>query len=378
MREEKRTGQHRWWKLITLWLLTVMLAVTMSMPATSFASGDSHSKEKKVTKSAKESKKDKKDKKDKKKKDKKKKDKKKKKKDKKKKHKKKKSKNKKKDKDKKKHKKKDKKNKKKHNKKKHKKKKLRNCYRVKINDKGVMKCWWINKKGKKSKKRQRDKYFIVYFDKGSKIKGIGRKKIGDYGKLYYFNKKGKGKRYTGWYREGNKKFYFKDGKRYRGIKRISRTWFEFSPESGRLWRRIGDGVDRNNQSYSSLSKYLIVVRLKKHQVRVYKGSKNDWKRLHKWKCVTGKSSTPTPKGTFVIGTRGLHFDTGTNMRVWYYTQFWGSYFFHSTLYDRQSEPNNCVSYRLGQSRSHGCIRLDIKNAKWIYDHVPRGTKVIIY
>lgn len=28
--------------------------------------------------------------------------------------------------------------------------------------------------------------------------------------------------------------------------------------------------------------------------------------------------------------------------------------------------------------SHGCVRLSIKDAKWLHDHVPYGTKVIIY
>ena len=26
--------------------------------------------------------------------------------------------------------------------------------------------------------------------------------------------------------------------------------------------------------------------------------------------------------------------------------------------------------------THGCVRLDIKNAKWMYDHIPNGTKVL--
>ena len=34
--------------------------------------------------------------------------------------------------------------------------------------------------------------------------------------------------------------------------------------------------------------------------------------------------------------------------------------------------------RLGQSISQGCVRLDIDNAKWIYNNIPSGTKVKIY
>lgn len=34
--------------------------------------------------------------------------------------------------------------------------------------------------------------------------------------------------------------------------------------------------------------------------------------------------------------------------------------------------------RLGMRLSHGCVRLAIENAKWIYDNIPSGTTVIIY
>jgi hypothetical protein len=34
--------------------------------------------------------------------------------------------------------------------------------------------------------------------------------------------------------------------------------------------------------------------------------------------------------------------------------------------------------RLGMGLSHGCVRLDINNAKWIYDNIPRNTTVVVY
>ncbi|MBC7345294.1 MAG: L,D-transpeptidase, partial [Clostridia bacterium] len=33
---------------------------------------------------------------------------------------------------------------------------------------------------------------------------------------------------------------------------------------------------------------------------------------------------------------------------------------------------------LGQPASHGCIRLTMEDARWIYDHIPRGAPVHIY
>ena len=37
-----------------------------------------------------------------------------------------------------------------------------------------------------------------------------------------------------------------------------------------------------------------------------------------------------------------------------------------------------IDGRLGINASHGCVRLSIENAKWIYDTIPSGTKVIVY
>ena len=34
--------------------------------------------------------------------------------------------------------------------------------------------------------------------------------------------------------------------------------------------------------------------------------------------------------------------------------------------------------RLGISASHGCVRLDIECARWIYNNIPRGTRVVSY
>lgn len=250
-------------------------------------------------------------------------------------------------------------------------------YRVEVKN-GVMRCYWYNKKGEKAANPQKKKYFIVKFDKGSKTSGRAIKKVGKKGVLYYFGKKGKGKKYTGWFKQKKKKYYFKKGKRLRGTKKVKGIWYQFSKKNGRMLRKIGDGIDKKFQSYTSRSKYMIVVKLKEHRVRVYKGKKNKWDRIHKFKCTVGASSTPTVKGTFTIGSRGRYFNTGVSQRCWYWTQFYGNYLFHSVIYDRSPSPSHIVDGRLGINASHGCIRLALSNARWINRTIPSGTKVIIY
>ena len=34
--------------------------------------------------------------------------------------------------------------------------------------------------------------------------------------------------------------------------------------------------------------------------------------------------------------------------------------------------------RVGVGVSHGCVRLQLENARWIYNNISRGTKVIVY
>jgi lipoprotein-anchoring transpeptidase ErfK/SrfK len=34
--------------------------------------------------------------------------------------------------------------------------------------------------------------------------------------------------------------------------------------------------------------------------------------------------------------------------------------------------------KLGEKDSHGCIHLTVPDAKWIYEHIPYNTKVVIH
>lgn len=130
----------------------------------------------------------------------------------------------------------------------------------------------------------------------------------------------------------------------------------------------------NLNNYSSKTNYLIWVDLKNFKVNIFNGSKNKWKIMHSYLCTIGKNQTPTPKGTFAIGVKGLYFGTSRGYKCWYYTQFKGNYLFHSIIYNLDG---SIKDGRLGMKLSNGCIRLTKLNAKWIWDNVPKDTKVII-
>ncbi len=139
---------------------------------------------------------------------------------------------------------------------------------------------------------------------------------------------------------------------------------------------LGAAMDAKAQQYSSNTNYLILVNCTTNRMAIYTGKKGSWTRKYFWKCSTGKPSTPSKKGQFTTGDKGKSFGTST-YTCWYWTRWSGNYLMHSVLYYPGSMTR--IKYgKLGANLSHGCIRLDINNAKWIYDHIPRGTKVVTY
>lgn len=130
----------------------------------------------------------------------------------------------------------------------------------------------------------------------------------------------------------------------------------------------------NSKGLSSNSMYLIWVDLSNFKVNIFKGKTNSWSIVKSFLCTIGKPSTPTPKGSFVIGIKGLYFGVEKGYKCWYYSQFKGNYLFHSIIYNLDGSVRDG---RLGMKLSDGCIRLLKQNAKWIYDNIPAGTKVYI-
>ena len=130
----------------------------------------------------------------------------------------------------------------------------------------------------------------------------------------------------------------------------------------------------NLNNFSSTTDYFIWVDLKNFKVNIFNGSINNWTLVHSYLCTIGKKSTPTPKGTYTIGVKGLYFGVNKGYKCWYYTQFKGNYLFHSIIYNLDGSIRDG---RLKMALSDGCIRLTKINAKWIWDNIPRGTTVVI-
>lgn len=111
--------------------------------------------------------------------------------------------------------------------------------------------------------------------------------------------------------------------------------------------------------------------------RVYVLDAED-RTVRKFACSSGEEGSETPTGTFTISDRGKSFyNPSVKEGAYYWTRFYEAYLFHSLPFDQNEEMEPEEAAKLGTPASHGCIRLEIENAKWIYDHIPVGTKVSI-
>lgn len=132
----------------------------------------------------------------------------------------------------------------------------------------------------------------------------------------------------------------------------------------------------NTLNIESLTSNLIYVNLKDQITYIYKGSINNWDKIKSFKCSTGIESEKTPTGIFDVRERGAWFFSDKyNQGGKYWVQFYGDCLFHSVPYNK--DQSEVVDYTLGVPASHGCIRLKTEDAKWIYDNIESGTKVII-
>ncbi|MDO5022664.1 MAG: peptidoglycan-binding protein [Eubacteriales bacterium] len=100
-------------------------------------------------------------------------------------------------------------------------------------------------------------------------------------------------------------------------------------------------------------------------------------------CSTGTTSYPSDIGTFTLTERRAlwaEFPTWGGGKARYWTKITPSIAFHSFMYGSYDVKNvNMKSVnRLGKRASHGCIRLTLHDAKWIYQNCKAGTQVKIH
>ena len=127
--------------------------------------------------------------------------------------------------------------------------------------------------------------------------------------------------------------------------------------------------------------YKLVVDLSDRRTYVYRWTGDGYKeRIATFKCCVGAPKTPTPQGTFQgsgqAGGRWYYFKD-FNCYAQYAWRIQGGILFHSVTYSRPNENSGGSTRSLGRAESHGCVRLTVSDAKWIYDNCPMGTTVVV-
>ena len=127
--------------------------------------------------------------------------------------------------------------------------------------------------------------------------------------------------------------------------------------------------------------YRIEVSLERQVVEIYALNMfGQYDLVQTFTCSTGLHDS-TPRGIFLDGhpmNRWHHFKK-FNCWAQYSFEIDGDILFHSVIYSSNSEKTlrSGSLYALGNPASHGCVRLSVSDAKWLFEHCKRNENVII-
>lgn len=160
---------------------------------------------------------------------------------------------------------------------------------------------------------------------------------------------------------------------------IVRVTDKYGNEAEAITEAIASIEDKESE-FVEKKLYHFKVNNATNTVTVYeKGEDNKFsKPVKAFICSTGKA---TPKsGTYKISDRYRWRSLFGNVYGQYAVRICGNILFHSVPYEQMYA--NTLEYeeydKLGTSASMGCVRLCVKDAKWIYDNAQTGSTVEFY
>lgn len=130
-------------------------------------------------------------------------------------------------------------------------------------------------------------------------------------------------------------------------------------------------------------KYRVEISVSRQKVYVYEWYCGAYSKLVKtMTCTTGAVDTPTPLGTYRMAGPCGRWYYFKKFDCWaqYATRIVGGILIHSVLYSEKDESTlrKGSVYALGTRGSHGCVRLAVEDAKWIYNNVSAGSTCRVY
>ena len=123
-------------------------------------------------------------------------------------------------------------------------------------------------------------------------------------------------------------------------------------------------------------KYTVYVNRKSNIVNVVENSSG--KVVKAMWCSTGKRYK-TPRGTFKLKTKYRWRPMIHGYYAQYASRITGGILFHAvpSVGKGHAKVKNSALRELGRQASSGCVRLACIDAKWVYNNVPKGTKIVI-
>ncbi len=127
--------------------------------------------------------------------------------------------------------------------------------------------------------------------------------------------------------------------------------------------------------------YRVEVSIDRQEVDVFERNESGTYDLVKtFTCSTGLHDS-TPRGVFLDGHPINRWHKFEKFNCWaqYSFEITGDIMFHSVLYGSNNEKSlrSGSLYALGNPASHGCVRLSVEDAKYLFEHCKRGKVVII-
>ena len=148
-------------------------------------------------------------------------------------------------------------------------------------------------------------------------------------------------------------------------------------------RADGDTVDLlfTTEALANPFPYRVEVSIDNQTVSVYAlNDKGQYDLQKTFTCSTGLHDS-TPRGVFLNGhpVNRWHYFEKFNCWAQYSFEVTGDIMFHSVIYgsDNENSLRTGSLHALGNPASHGCIRLTVEDAKWLYEHCKRGSLVIV-
>ena len=140
-----------------------------------------------------------------------------------------------------------------------------------------------------------------------------------------------------------------------------------------------DGLRDYPEGYPASDTYYIIVDIQFQVVMVYtKDEDGDYTVPVRYMICSTGTGNRTPIGLFELDTYKLRFSRFRRDGRYgqYWTQIFRAYYFHTFLYKKADAASYDEStyLELGSKASHGCIRLTVPDARWVWYNIGYGTK----